>query len=61
MPSSVSVDQLRQANKMAAAATTALKSRHSGNFTARLLASSMGDPDECDESEEEGTEELELW
>ena len=61
MPSSVSVDQLRQANKMAAAATTALKSRHSGNFTARLLASSMGDPDDCDESEEEGTGELELW
>ena len=43
------------------AATNTLKSRHSGNFTARLLASSMADPDEFDESEEEGAEELELW
>ena len=61
MPSSVSGDQLRQANKTATAATKALKNRHSGNFTAQLLASSMGDPDEFEESEEEGAEELELW
>ena len=57
----MSGDQLRQANKAATAATNALKSRHSGNFTTRLLASSMADPDEFDESEEEGAEELELW
>ena len=57
----MSGDQLRQANKAATAATNALKSRHSGKFTARLLASSMADPDEFEESEKEGAEELELW
>ena len=57
----MSGDQLRQANKAVTGATNALKSRHSNNFTARLLASSMADPDEFEESEEEGAEELELW
>ena len=37
-----------------------MKSRHTSNFAARVLAGSLADPDEEEDSEEEG-EELELW
>ena len=45
----------------ASKAAATVKNRHTGNFTSRLLGSSMADPDdEEDDSDGEGGE-LELW
>ena len=53
-------EQLRKSKKAAAKAVNSVKSRHASNFAARIVASSLADPDEDENSEEECAE-LELW
>ena len=56
----VTEDQLSRSKMAATKAVNSLKSRHSSNFAARVLASSIANPDEEDESEDDSGE-LELW
>ena len=56
----MSEEQLSRSKKAATKAVNSLKSRHSSNFAARVLASSIANPDEEEESEEDSGE-LELW
>ena len=55
----MSEEQLSRSKMAATKAVNSLKSRHSSNFAARVLASSIANPDEEDESEEDSGE-LEL-
>ena len=59
-PTGVSEDKLAKASRAASAAANALKAKHSSNFATRMIASSLADPDEGNDSEDDSAE-LELW
>ena len=56
MPASLSGEALNKSMKAATRTANSVKSRHTSNFTTRLLASSMADPDGEEESDEESCE-----
>ena len=59
-PQGASEDQLGKSKKAATKAANLVKSRHTSNFAARILAGSLADPDEEDDTEEE-SDKLELF